>query len=734
MADGSSTARTYWAAEPDIKKLAPRVQERFAWWMSLLDRSGRWGKMRKMLSCYYGSGTDGMRDSSAMQDAGEDGEVTELHVNQVRPVINNTLSLIAGTDPAVKARAKNADAKTLAQTRLAEALLESYDNSIASKEREIDCVRGALLASSWSLGQSWLPRDGKEWTRDPEGKPVYEGDIDLFVLPPWRAIYDFAAADESKRKWCLFRRSVSRYDTAAQFEEMGDAETANKLRQHVQSSPQKWYGAAIGATMSELDVLLGESLPEEDVLWVWELRHLPSPALPKGRLVRFVEPDVVLWDSMAQKGAVDPENPDALVEPGVAYPYDELHLYEYSPERVVCGSAGHTGAFDLGALQEFSDICTASIATTVNINGQMHLYSADETPPNVHDLSTGNSVLTGKSPPVPLEYPALKEEVLKALDWAVETGNKMCALNNTVMGEPDKGMPASAQALQRAQAMQYHAVSQAERVRLRSRNANGKLLLLKRFARSPRQVEIAGKARAYEMREWQADDLSDVVRFDVEPINPMSNSFEGRQAALELLMQMGTIKDGTAALTFLQTGSLEAVTQTQTAQRELVEANVALLQKGIGPPPVDMQASMASGAPVFVEPPPGPEGKPAETLRIYKSDPHHLAIQAYLGVLASPASRSDAKMVQACQEAVLLSLQLWQQLLPDEAAAYGIPPLPSQLAMALPPPGAPGAGGPPGEPPPGPEAAGGPPEQPGLPKPPEDPLTGQQEGPPDLPQ
>ncbi len=688
--------------------------ERFQQHMELLKRSGRWDKMRGLLGAYYGSGIDGLRDSNRLQDAGEDGEITELHVNQVRPVINNTLSLIAGTDPVVKARAKNADAKTLAQTRLAEALLESYDTSIASKEREIDCVRGALLASSWTLGQSWLPQDGKEWTRDPEGRPVYEGDIDLFVLPPWRVVYDFSAADESKRKWAFFRRSVSRYDAAALLEQRGEVEKAEKVRQHVESAPVKWYAFSnIAASMTELDVLLGEQLPEEDVLWVWELRHLPSPALPQGRLVRFVEPDVVLWDSLEEQ---------------VAYPYEELHLYEYSPERVVCGAAGHTGAFDLGALQEFSDICTASIATTVNINGQMNLWSPSDTPPNVRQLSTGNSVLLTPQEPKPLEFPALKPEVLQALEWAVETGSKAMALNNVVMGEPDKGMPASAMALQRAQAMQYHAVAQAERVRLRARNANGKLRLLKRFARSPREVEIAGKARAYEMKEWQADDLSDVVRFDVEPVNPMSSSFEGRQATLEMLIQFGTIKDGTSALTFLQTGSLEAVTQTLTAQRELVESNVSLLQSGIGPPPVDMAQSMAQGSPVFIEPPLGPNGEPGQAVRIMKSDPHHLAIPAYLGVLASPASRADASMVKACTEAIQLSLSYWQQLLPDEAAAYGIPPLPSQLAMGMGPgmpPGGP-AGGPPEEP--SPEAAGGPPEQPGMPSPPEDPLTGNHEG------
>ena len=704
----TSDSRPYWAAEPDIKKLAPRCLERFSWHMSLLQRSGRWRKMRSMLSAYYGQGTDGFRDSSELQDVGDDDEVTALHTNQVRPVINNTLSLIAGTDPAVKARAKNEDAKSLAQTRLAQSLLESYDATLAGKEREIDVVRGALMASAWTLGQAWLPQAGKEWARGPEGEPLYEGDVDLFVLPPWRVIYDFSAADEAKRKWCLFRRSVSRFDAAAQAESRGDGETAKKLRQtQERSETSARWARESGASSSMLDALLGESLPDEDVLWVWELRHLPSPALPQGRLVRFVEPDVVLWDSLAE---------------GVEYPYDarDLHLYEYAPERVVSSTAGHTGAFDLGAMQEFMDICTASAATTVNINGQMHLWSQEETPPNVHDLSSGNTVLTGRTKPEPIEYPALKPEVLAAADWTLTQMRQAMALNNVVMGQPDKGMPANAQALQRAQAMQYHAVAQAERVRLRQRNANGILKLLKRFARSPRTTEMVGKARAYELQEWQASDIDGVVRFDVEPVNPMSATFEGRQSLLELFMQMGAIREPDAALTFLQTGSLATITQTQTAQRELVEANVALLQRGIGPPLVDIEASMEAGSPQFIEPEDG-----QEVLRILKSDPHHLAVPAYVGVLASPSTRKDAALMQACTEAIQLSMEYWASLTPDEAMAFGVPPLPSQMAMAMP-----------GAMPPAPSDAptsdapslpdDGQPEEPQLPKPPDNPLTGEE--------
>lgn len=695
-----ASQRVYWAAEPDIQQLAARALERFAWHISALKTSGRWDDMRAALSAYYGFGVDGERDSSRLQDADD---AVDLHINAVRPVVNNALSLIAGQRPKVTPRSINDDAKSQAQARFAKALHDYYDTRTDADTREMDVTRGGLLASSWSLGHAWMPRDGKEWAIGPDGTPVYEGDVDTFALPPWRCVWDFSTGDQERRKWVLFRRPLPRWDTAAQFDEMAKgpdgakyARKAQQVRDAAADSPGA-YQQARGGVLSRFgtfEALLGEVLPDEDVVWVWELRHLPSPALPRGRLVRFLEPDVCLWDSE---------------ELGVVYPYADLHVYEYAPERVVSSAAGHTATFDLLAGQEFLDLCTTSMASTINVNGQNRFWSPNtEGGAQVRGLGLNGAVIETSAKPEVLDFPALKPEVVAAADWVLGQMRQAMALNNTVMGQPDKGMPASAQALQRAQAVQYHAVSQAEYVKLVSRAANGRLKLLKRFAKSPRIAQIGGQSRAYELKEWTASDLELVDRFDVEPIDPLTTSREARQAFGELLVTRGLLSpDG--FLSFMQTGNLEAETATKRAQKELVEANVALLQRGIGPGPVDIQASMASGSPVFVD-----DGQ--EHLRLLKSDPHHLAVPAYLGVLASPTSRDDAKVFRAASEAIQLSLELWATLTPDEAMAFGVPPLPSQLAMVAPP-GAPPLEGA------SPETPGG--DEPDMPAPPENPLTGE---------
>lgn len=710
------TNANYWADEKSQKKLVARCLDRYAWHMSVLQATGRLDSMLRFIEAYYGAGDN---DPTRLNDAGEQGEVTAMRVNSVRPVLSNTLAIIAGTRPAVKPVATNGDSATAAQTRLAMGLHEFYDRKISSKSLEIDTARGSLMASAWWLIQGWKASAGEEVSYDVDKDQIYyEGDIELFTAPPWRVAADMTASNDAERRWVLFRKKYARWELIARAK---DPAVKEKLINGGGSGKSdsfiaKLMSKSMMATTTRLDTLMGEDIFLEDEVWVWELRHMPGPSLPNGRLVRFVEPDVILFDSYAA-GEPAPESEldeEAQSQPqGVKYPYEELHAYEMSPERIVGTTHGHSAMFDLMGLQEFIDMCTTSLATTVNLMGMPHLWSPNGGAPNVHQLSTGPTILESPIRPELIDFNAVKQEVVEVAKWAQGMMNASAALNDTVMGNPQKGMAASAQALQRAQAVQYHQISQDEWVRLVEKNANGRLRLLKRFARTERVAEIAGAGDAWELKKWKAEDIAGVERFQVEPINPMSATFEGRQSIAE---QMGV--QGDDLFDFLTTGSLKKVTQQRTMQLELIERNVALLLQGKGMAPLDEMATQQSGQPVFTTPPDG-----AEVVSILRSDAHHMAIPKYLAVVNSPESRNDVKLLGPALDCVAESLRLWQTLTPDDCQAFGIPPLPSVMAPPMP-------AAPPAPPPandnqePGVSTPKGQPGQAGMPAPPKNPITG----------
>ena len=715
----ADATKYYWADEREQKKLISRCLDRFAWHMDSLRATGRLANMLRMMTAYYGRGTDGNRSAAGLQLAGAQGEVTDLHVNTIRPVLQNTLSIIAGTRPAVKPVATNGDSATAAQTRLAMGLHEYYDRKFATKTLEIECVRGGLMTSAWWSLQGWKPSAGDEVTVDEKDQIIYEGDVEEFTRPPWAIASQQSATNEAERQWVLFKRKANRWELANRAKDplikqkLIDGAAASNSDNYIQGRMAKTTLSMVGG----LESLMGEDIRTEDEVWVWELRHLCCPALPNGRMVRFVEPDIVLFDSYAA-GEPVPDDETGEVEPqqprGVKYPYEELHAYEFSPERIVGTLHGHTPMFDLLALMEFIDIGTTSMATTLNIMGMPHLWSKMGMAPNVQTLSGGITLMETPEKPESIDFQAIKPEVVQAIDWATSKMNASAALNDTVLGNPQKGMAASAQALQRAQAVQYHQISQDEWVRLIEKNANGRLRLLKRFARTERVAEIAGSANSWEMKQWKAEDIAGVERFQVEPINPMSATFEGRQAIAE---QMGVTGDN--LFDFMTTGSLKKVTEARTLQLELVERNKALLMRGIGMAPIDQEQTAMTGQPVHATPEKG-----AEYVSILRSDPHHLAIPAYLSVVNSPESRSDAELVAPALDCVAESQRLWATLTPDDCQAFGIPPLPSAMAAAATP-QAPSAPPPANDNAEAPSTPQGQPGQADLPKPPPSPIEGE---------
>ena len=705
----------YWAAEQEQRELVGRAMSRYGAHLARLKMNGTLWRAYALMSAHDGWGVDGFRTASRLRIGGPEAEVTELHVNAVKPVITNVLSLICAQRPAVKPVAVNADSETAAATRLAMQLHDTYDRKTTSAELEVEQVRGALLASQWWMIQEWAASEGEAvYAVDPEDPQsvVYEGDVRQFTLPPWHCAADMVASNSEERRWVLFCRQMNRFELAAR---VNDPYVRQKLLEYKSKDSIKGLlqadAASAWSEIQALDALRGDWLDDEDGIIVWELRHLPTPALPLGRLVRWVSEECVLWDSMTAEvqGEVRP----------VRYPYDakELHAYDYVPERKPGTTAGHTGMFDLTGLQQLIDLCTASMATSIDRFGVSNLYSqGDVAGAKKLGKYGGVRLLTGTGPPPTiLDFPALKPEVVEAAEWAQSQMARAGALNDVVMGAPPKGMPASAQALQRAQAVQYHEVSQRGYVRLVSRVANGRLRLLKRFASTERVTELSGKQGEYERRSWSAKDVAAVERFDVEPVNPMSQTFEGRQAVLDM-MAPGEV-DVMGRLDFLQTGSLPKALQAATRRDELVDRNVSLLERGVGLPPVVGMSPM--GEPLFAE--------GGEFVRVLKSDPHHLAIPRYLAVLNSAAAKTDARAV-AGLSVVLESMRLWTSCTPDECIAFGLPLLPSH-SMAMSPP--PGEEMPPLDEEPMPEDVAPPGDEVAvnLPSPPDSPLTGEESSP-----
>jgi hypothetical protein len=105
-----------------------------------------------------------------------------------------------------------------------------------------------------------------------------------------------------------------------------------------------------------------------------------------------------------------------------------------------------------------------------------------------------------------------------------------------------------------------------------------RLRLLRDFAQHERIVTIIGKHNRIYQKHFTGDDLELIDRVAVEVTNPIMNTVSGKLQFAEMLVKTGFIKTPEAILEVFETGNVEQMTQSDTAQfSAIAEENEMLL-------------------------------------------------------------------------------------------------------------------------------------------------------------
>lgn len=724
----SADPTTYWCAEPNSKRAAANTLERILRYREWLKLTGRAQRMRRGFNTMYGRSPDGAGDTSQTSSSGDQGEYVDVTLNNFATLVTQSVVRTTANKPAFKSIATNSDSKSMMQTNFAQGLLEYYTNTYSIADRDWEMVEiGAITHEGWEIF-SWDTTAGKNLTDFSDEAAVKEGDINVHATTPFRVAYDPDAENIDALKWVAFKRRYNRFDLAASAK---DPETAQKLRSMQQ--PAQWTD-----TDDDLDLggLRDYATTSADLVWVWELRHLPTDALPNGRLLRFVTAECVLFDSIEE--TEDAQGQPVINDHGYPYDKDELHAHRYCPANVIGSIAGHAPSSDLLGLQELKDTVATQAASAANAGGIGNMWSPLGDKPVVSSIVGAMNFLQSKTQPVMIQGPELSPQI-PAFDAMLDAAMQgRMGESDVSMGNVPKGMPGNLAALLEAKTVQYNSRGQASYAHVLERSRTGLLKMLKRFAKSPRIAVLGGVAEGYEFREWTAEDLSGVDRFVVEAVNPLTQTYSGKMDAAKELLDHGLVTDAKQFLLLRETGRLEPLLESEQAQRMGVRKETEMLRAGIGLAPIDPGASFDASdkagkpMPVFQD-----DGQPHIRPLIY--DKHWLHIVEDLAVVALPQARDDGKISKAVMEVVEERRRLMKLVDPVMLAVLGYPPeIARAIMMSQMPAPMPGMESPTAPPKPGESSPTKAPEVAGLPagaprisapkpaKPPLDPIQGTQ--------
>lgn len=620
--DTTTDKDIYWAAKPG-DEIGPELMKKAQDYYEYLLTSGRLDLWRKSYEWYYRPAIKGGKVNSA----GESGEYTTITINNYRNLLRHLFTMTTSQRPAFEPRATNTDQKSQAQCILAKGLLEYY-----LREKKIErflklAVEYALCFDEGFNVLYWNATTGKEYGVNPDtGATIYEGDAEIETVMPLDMIRDALRNSAIGHEWKMPRTWKNKFTLSAKYPEFKDKimSLANSEFKYYDWRRTRIYAYGKDNT---------------DEIPYYEFRHLPTPALPQGRLVQLVSDDIVLSDG--------------------PLPYKDLAVYRIAGGEFFGTPFGYSVAYDLMPVQELYDILHSTVATNQSTYGVQNVYMQKGNAVEVTSLEGGMKLIEGNNEtgPQPLNLTSTPPEIFNYIGSLNQIMETLSAVNSVARGNPEsslgKGASGAAMALVNAQAIQFNAELQESYVELCEDVGTGLLLMLKEFAQVPRVAAIAGKSNRSYMKEFTGQDLDEIERVTVDQGNPMLNTTAGKTNLAEMMIQAGLINEPEQLLQVMTTGKTEPV-------YENAQANLMNIR--------GENEDLAEG----------------KTPSVVMIDNHPIHVKEHSVVLASPEARQNPTIVTATLDHIMQHIQQYSKMSPILAIMLGMPPPPQPMPMPQP--------------------------------------------------
>jgi len=590
-------------------------------WYNEMHTSGYYDKLRTMWQAYHGVSFDG-GESHSINFAGEQGELTQISVNDIRNIATNIINMVTATRPAMRCRAVNTDYKSYVQTKLGNGLLDYYLRDHRLENYFKNAVEYAVVLASGYVKLAWNATAGDEveWNDD-LNIPIHQGDLEFDNLSPFDVYFDIHRED-SKHDWVVCRTFKNRWDLAAKYPEFAEEILALPTKDKL----EKFSG-------------LTTTTSDTDLIPVFEFYHERTDSVKDGLYHLFLSENVTLLES--------------------PMPYRKLPVYSIMPARFLGTPFGYTQMFDLLPLEDATNILYSTILTNQVAFGVQNIAVQQGSNLNVTELSGGLNMIEVDMRNGPgiqaLQLTQTPKEIfdmIKMLDSKKET---ISGVNPVTRGNPPASLTSgTALALVQSMSLQFISGLQQAYVAMQEDVGTGIINTLKDHANTKRVAAIVGKNNRTELKEFSGDDLSGVNRCIVDIDNPLASTTAGKMEIAKDLLQMQAIKTYQQYMTVLTTGKLDDLMEDTVSELFLIKDENEIMMEG-----GDVQA-------VF-------------------TDEHLLHINEHKVVLSDPVLRRDPKLVAKVTAHMQEHLDALKYTDPNTLMALGQQPILPPQGAPMPP-------------------------------------------------
>ncbi len=643
---GEITKEQYFAAmnaEDCINELGSRT-EQFVKYITSTGRLYFWRNSFQQLN-------NGLFIMGGISRYGVEGELLNVPVNIYRNDLDYVVSMTTQERLEWEPAAINTDFKSQAQCTFSRGLLEFYQ-----KHKHVDGVTKQGVRDVLGFGEAhvleiWDDMAGDMVTADPDTKEiVMSGDVEFIQVLPNCVVRDTFVNEFTKNEWFLCKVNRNKFNLGKKYPSYAEKLTSESLE--ISSRQES------GITYSSTD--------KSDYVTVNYFMHKPTPAVPFGRWMIYINSEIILEDKAlpGKKG--------------------KLPLKSMIVSDTRSTNFGYTTFADCLSIQRMIDVVVNAICTNISTFATINVLIPEGCDLSASDVVGGLNFLKykplpgGAGEPKALVLLATPKEAYTFLDWLINMHHQLAGLNNTVKGINDEQVQSgSALALRATQAILFNSLLKEAYIHFVEELGSYTIEMLQENASIKRLGLIAGNMEKAYLKEFSGKDLDRIDRVTINVGNPLLQTPEGKMEMVGLYKDMGFITTPQDAAEVLQTGNLKTLTQGPHAEMmRIYKENEILSQGGT------VKSLLTDNHPLFIK--------------------ERMALFADAQLLNSnePGSQTD-QIVENVLANIQEHIDLWKKLSKEQPELCALLNIPNIA----------GGGGPTAPPPPGP---GGPPKAPGM--------------------
>lgn len=496
-------------------------------------------KIKNMWYYYHGQFN---QNSHEVGYTGEQGELLTLNVNHFRNIGEHIINMILSSRPTMQARAINTDYKSLAQTYLANGILDYYMREKGMEDAIKRAVEYAVVLGAGYVRMEWNATAGEDYETDDQGNIIKEGEIEFSNLSPLDVIFD-GTKETWDHNWLMVRTFKNRFDLIAKYPEFEEqiraipAKNDNQYRIHIFSND------------------------DTDDIPVYEFYHKKTDSLPEGRYMLFLSPDAILIDTVM--------------------PYRRIPIFRLTPSDFLGTCYGYTSLFDLYPIQEAVNSLYGSVLTNNTAFAVQSVFVPKGSDISIASVEGGMNFIEGNAKPEPIQLTNSSIETYKLIEVLEGTMETISAVSSVTRGNPEASLKSgSALALVQSMSLQFISKFQQSYVRLIENLGTGLIEMLKDFATAPKVIAVVGKNNRSLLKEFTGEDISAINRVIVDVGNPLARSTAGRVQMAEQLAQMNLLKSSAEYFQVINTGNIDTVYEDEMSQILLIRGENEKMMEG----------------------------------------------------------------------------------------------------------------------------------------------------------